>query len=132
VLGYGVQDSYYFMVLDYIDGASLRDRMVSVDAQGLTLKTNLVVDILQQVGSALSYVHGLGFIHRDVKPGNIMLGNNGRVYLTDFGIVKRTGSYQMTATGLYLARRSTWCRNRHPAARSGRRPDRVCLGPSWQ
>jgi serine/threonine-protein kinase len=102
VLDYGVQDSYYFMVMDYIDGSSLRDRMVSVDSQGLTLKTNLVVDIVQQVGGALAYAHGLGFVHRDVKPGNIMLGNDGRAYLTDFGIVKMIGADQLTATGAFL------------------------------
>ena len=102
VLDYGGEDTYYFMVLDFIDGPSLRDHLQSLHAQGQRLAPGRALEILRQVSSALSYAHGLGFIHRDVKPGNIMLGKDGRAFLTDFGVVKLLGSEQVTVTGTFL------------------------------
>jgi len=102
VLDYGVDGSYYYMIMDYIDGSSLRDHLETVEAQGLTLRTHRLINILEQISGALSYAHGLGFVHRDVKPGNILLGKDGRIFLADFGVVKLVGSEQFTVTGAFV------------------------------
>ena len=102
VLDFGSDGDLHYMVMDYIEGVSLRDRLVRVHGDGLTLKTDTVVSILQQTGAALSYAHEQGYVHRDVKPGNIMLGANGRVFLTDFGVVKLLDGSQMTVTGTMI------------------------------
>jgi serine/threonine-protein kinase len=90
------------MVMEFIDGVSLRDRLQQVHADGLTLRTDTVLSIVQQVGAALTYAHQHGYVHRDVKPGNIMLARNGRVYLTDFGVVKLLDTAQGTLTGAVI------------------------------
>jgi serine/threonine-protein kinase len=102
VLDFGTEDHMHFMILDYIDGVSLRDHLIRVQADGLTLRTETVASITQQVGSALTFAHERGYVHRDVKPGNIMLGKNGRVLLTDFGVVKDVGALQGTMTGAVI------------------------------
>jgi len=102
VLDYGFEGSYYYIVLDYIDGSSLRDHLASLDAEGLTLRSDRMMSILQQVAGALNYAHGLGYVHRDVKPGNILLSRDGRVVLTDFGVVKLMGTDQFTVTGAFV------------------------------
>lgn len=102
VLDFGTEGQMHFMILDYIDGVSLRDHLIRVQADGLTLRTETVASITQQVGSALTFAHERGYVHRDVKPGNIMLAKNGRVFLTDFGVVKDVGALQGTMTGAVI------------------------------
>ena len=102
VLDFGSDGQTHFMILDYIDGVTLRDHLIRVQADGLTLRTETVASITQQVGSALTYAHERGYVHRDVKPGNIMLAKNGRVFLTDFGVVKDVGALQGTVTGAVI------------------------------
>ncbi|MEX1158232.1 MAG: protein kinase, partial [Thermomicrobiales bacterium] len=102
VLDFGTEDMLHFMILDYIDGVSLRDHLIRVHTDGLTLRTETVTSICQQVGSALNYAHEHGYVHRDVKPGNIMLARNGRVFLTDFGVVKLLDAVQGTVTGAVI------------------------------
>jgi len=102
VLDFGSEDQLHYMILDYIDGVSLRDHLIRVQSDGLTLRTETVSSISQQVGSALSYAHERGYVHRDVKPGNVMLARNGRVFLTDFGVVKDIDANQGTMTGAVI------------------------------
>jgi serine/threonine-protein kinase len=102
VLDFGSEDMLHFMILEYVDGVSLRERLVRIHNEGLTLRSDTVAYIMQQVGAGLTYAHDQGFVHRDVKPGNILLGNTGRVYLTDFGVVKLVGQDQGTVTGTMI------------------------------
>lgn len=99
VLDFGSENGAYFMIMDYIDGESLRERLARVSAEGLTLNTSTMMRIVEEVGSALTYAHGLGMVHRDVKPGNVLLGNDGHAYLADFGVVKILGEASMTVVG---------------------------------
>ena len=79
----GVHDDYYYMCMQYIgNGLTLSDRI----QKGLTAEES--VSILIQIAQALGYAHQRGFIHRDVKPANILLTEAGSVVLSDFGIAK--------------------------------------------
>ncbi|MEV6773078.1 serine/threonine-protein kinase [Nocardia sp. NPDC051030] len=84
------------LVMEYLPSQSLA---VVLSAQG-TLPLPQVARIGEQVASALIAAHRVGIVHRDVKPGNILLGDNGAVKITDFGISKAKGDVTLTATGL--------------------------------
>lgn len=72
-----------YMVLDYIEGKSLKDVM-----KGDPVSLERAIDIFRETANALSYLHEQGMVHRDIKPGNIMLSDSGEVQLIDFGLVK--------------------------------------------
>lgn len=83
------------IVMELIDGETLRhllDRPGPVDVTE-------VVRIVGDVCSALDIAHGAGVVHRDIKPSNILLANDGRVVVTDFGIAKAEQSNDLTGTG---------------------------------
>jgi len=83
-----------YMAMEFVEGRSLRDRIQS----GEPLSGDEILDITLQVARALDYAHARGIIHRDVKPGNILLRHDGLVKLADFGIA-RLGPSDLTATG---------------------------------
>lgn len=89
----------YYMVMEFIDGATLKRRIEAASAHGQRLPIPEVINIVKDVGSALAYAHKRGVIHRDVKPANVMLDSAGRVTLTDFGIAKILAGPQYTASG---------------------------------
>jgi eukaryotic-like serine/threonine-protein kinase len=82
-----------FLVIDYIRGDTLQGRIF--EAHG-PLPTPEALRITQQVAAALEYAHAEGVIHRDVKPGNIMLQADGTALLADFGIAKAADLATMT------------------------------------
>ena len=102
ILDYGVDGGLYYMIQDLIVGDSLRERLTELHKTGATLRTDMVVTIVEQVGHALAYAHEHGYVHRDVKPGNILLTKDGQAYLTDFGVVKLAGSNGLTAAGMII------------------------------
>ena len=85
-----------FMLLDYVDGRSLK--RVIYDQRG-PLPFGRVMTISQQVLSALGYAHNKGFVHADIKPGNILIDAQGTAYVTDFGIARMTDAATMTMAG---------------------------------
>lgn len=89
----------YYMVMEYIDGPTLRTRIRYLQANGELMPIREAVDIVAKLASALAYAHSRGMIHRDIKPGNIMLDEEGRVVLTDFGIARIVGGVSATASG---------------------------------
>ncbi|MDH4132515.1 MAG: serine/threonine-protein kinase, partial [Gemmatimonadota bacterium] len=96
----GEADSFLFYVMPYVEGESLRDRLLR-DKQ---LPVTDAVRIASEVASALDYAHRRGIIHRDIKPENILL-HDGSAMVADFGIAlaaSRAGGSRMTETGMSL------------------------------
>lgn len=90
----GDQDSVPYLVMEYLEGEPL-DKIIA-SRRDLSLADRL--DIIIQVCDGLQYAHQHGVVHRDIKPGNIMVLKDGNVKLVDFGIA-RLGNSSMTATG---------------------------------
>ena len=91
------QGSTAFIVMDYIAGTTLRSHLA--EAAG-PLPLAEVTSILRHIGSALQYAHNEGFVHRDIKPGNIMLRQDGSALLSDFGIARAAEASTMTQGAL--------------------------------
>ncbi|MEP1124606.1 MAG: protein kinase, partial [Ilumatobacter sp.] len=95
------QDGRQAVVMQLVDGKSLRQLL---DTQN-RLSPELTCHIGIAVAKALDNAHGAGFVHRDVKPGNIMITSDGRVLLTDFGIAKGLhgdGSDDLTSDNIMM------------------------------
>lgn len=89
---------FCFMALEYVRGESLADLL----ARENTLQEELALDVLEQAGHGLSIIHRMGLVHRDIKPGNLMITQNGQVKITDFGIAKAAAAVPLTRTGMVV------------------------------
>ncbi len=88
-------DSLLFFVMKFVAGPSLE----TIIAEGRPLSIPVIQAILTETAAALGYAHRRQIVHRDVKPGNIMLDDEGRVVVTDFGIARDSQSTGLTGTG---------------------------------
>jgi serine/threonine-protein kinase len=95
---YAVQhtERLLYFVMKFVDGRSLD----SIIAELGPLPVPMIQAILGQVASAFGYAHRRGVVHRDIKPGNILIDDEGWVVVTDFGIAKVSQAPQLTSTGL--------------------------------
>jgi serine/threonine protein kinase/tetratricopeptide (TPR) repeat protein len=91
----GEANSLKFMTMEYVEGADLRTLM----QQNKTFSAEESVEIMRQVCRALEAAHGVGVIHRDLKPQNIMRDNQGRVVVMDFGLARTLDGDGMTRSG---------------------------------
>ncbi|HEY0754459.1 MAG TPA: protein kinase [Ktedonobacteraceae bacterium] len=88
----------YYIVMPLLTGGTLRAR---IRRSPLTLPE--VCQCLNDIGDALDYIHAQGIVHRDIKASNVLLNEEGRCYLTDFGIARITSdATQLTSTGNVL------------------------------
>ena len=90
----GDDNGQYFIVMEYIDGKNLKDLLKKRGK----LTVSEVVDIMSQIADGLSVAHDSYIIHRDIKPQNIMILENGLVKITDFGIAMAMNATQLTQT----------------------------------
>jgi eukaryotic-like serine/threonine-protein kinase len=89
-------DGEPWLVMEYLPSRSL----ATVLAERSTLSIEEAARIGTEVAAALSAAHAAGIVHRDVKPANVLLGDDGTVKITDFGISRATGDVTVTATGM--------------------------------
>lgn len=95
-LGYGEENGHLYYVLPYISTGSLTDRL----ANG-PMSIEETAQIISQVAAALQYAHDMGVVHRDVKPSNILLDEQGKAQLSDFGFAYWSeASLSLTGSGL--------------------------------
>ena len=94
----GEQGGFHYLVMDLVVGEPLS---TLIRRHG-PLPPAQVARILSQVADALDYAHSRGLIHRDVKPGNILVDSEDRVTLTDFGIARAVEGTRLTMTGMSL------------------------------
>lgn len=102
LLDYGTEADTPYLVFEYTPNGTLRDR----HPRGSQVPLPTVIEYVKLVASALQYIHDQGIIHRDVKPENMLLGNNGNVLLSDFGIAVAypgTTASSPAGTGRYMA-----------------------------
>lgn len=93
---YGEYEGIAYIVMRYVEAGTLKERM----AQG-PLPLDEIDRLVGQIGGALDYAHRLGVIHRDVKPGNVLMDAQGDTYLSDFGLARMMETtQQLTASGV--------------------------------
>ncbi|MEM4722011.1 MAG: FHA domain-containing serine/threonine-protein kinase [Candidatus Methanomethylicaceae archaeon] len=93
-------DGFQFMVMDLVQGEDLRSR---IDRQRAPFSPQEVVRILKPVGIALNFAHFKNIYHCDIKPANILLANDGRVLLTDFGVARLAAERWSGGTPPYMS-----------------------------
>jgi predicted Ser/Thr protein kinase len=100
----GVSDDHAHIAMEYLPGGDLRHQI----EQGVAERD--AVDYTRQIASALANLHSVGILHRDMKPGNIMLREDGSIALIDFGLAKRiarkqdiTGRGEIIGTPYYMS-----------------------------
>jgi serine/threonine-protein kinase len=118
-------DAVHFLVMEFVEGQTL-DRVLQRQGQPFSLPQT--DEIIRQVAQALHYAHQRGMIHRDVKPANIMLGQDGHVTLMDFGLVRAGELSQLTQTGTALGTPAYMAPEQIMGAEVDRRTDVYALG----
>jgi serine/threonine-protein kinase len=124
VFDWGEDDGAYFIVMEFVDGRPLS----AVLRESPPLEPVHIATIGASVAAALAFAHRHGVVHRDVKPGNVLITTDGEVKVTDFGIARAMNTEEsLTQTGAvmgtaaYFAATSTpsaWCSTRcRPASR---------------
>jgi eukaryotic-like serine/threonine-protein kinase len=95
VFDYGEEDGSAFLVMELVPGEALS----TILEREHTLSSDKTLDIVAQTAAALHAAHAAGLVHRDIKPGNLLITPDGRVKITDFGIARIADQVPLTATG---------------------------------
>ena len=98
VIDRGEQDGRQFIVFELVDGENLKELVERVGA----LPVRRVLELGLNIGRALAFAHASGLVHRDVKPQNVLLDEEGQPKVTDFGIARSLDAVSQTQTGTVL------------------------------
>lgn len=99
VFDYGKHDGLAYLVMPYISGGTLQR---TIEQEG-PLQLSMIANYLDQVAAALDYAHKQGVLHLDLKPNNVLMSANGRLFLTDFGLVKIVAERRTSQMHLLMA-----------------------------
>ncbi len=125
IYDWGQAHGTYFIVMELVDGRSLRDVLKSEGA----LLPRRATEIAAETAAALSIAHQAGLVHRDVKPGNILLAKDGTVKVTDFGIARAwDDSQELTKTGAVIGTATYFSPEQAQGAAADARSDVYALG----
>jgi serine/threonine-protein kinase len=113
-----------FIVMEYLSGGSLEEVLRDSGAQPV----GRVLDWLEQAARALDAAHRAGVVHRDVKPGNLLLDRDGNVHVADFGIASAAGLDSLTQTGTILGTAGYLSPEQAQGERATAASDRYALG----
>ena len=131
ILDRGEVDGLPYAVLQYLAGGSLKNK---VETAGGTLTPEQISDWMPRVAQAVDFVHRHEFLHRDIKPGNILFDADGNVYVADFGIAKVIGANEitnLTRTGTLPGTVAYMAPGAGPRAALPARPTTSTPSPSW-
>ena len=105
IFDYSSEDGRPYLVMKFIEGVTLKDKL-----KKFRPTYREMLPIMEDVGSGLTYAHELGIVHRDVKPSNVLISKEGKIYLTDFGLARMAQvstttltSDQMIGTPQYIS-----------------------------
>lgn len=87
---FGELDNILYMVMQYVDGADLAAVIESYHGDGVFIEFDEIIKLAHEIGAALDYAHSKGVIHRDIKPHNILINQDGRAIVSDFGLALMT------------------------------------------
>ncbi len=90
ILDFGKKDDIYYIVMEYVEGTDLRVLLERISR----FPVEIAVSILEEAAYGLEAAHGQGVIHRDIKPGNILLSHTGGVKIVDFGLALHMAEYE--------------------------------------
>lgn len=125
IYDWGQSETTYFIVMELVEGRSLRDVLRSEGA----LLPRRATEIAADTAAALSIAHQAGLVHRDVKPGNILLSRDGSVKVTDFGIARAwDDSQELTRTGAVIGTATYFSPEQAQGAAADTRSDVYALG----
>ncbi|MFF9047581.1 serine/threonine-protein kinase [Streptomyces parvulus] len=117
-------DAHAYMVMELVDGGSLADRVVARGPVGPREAARIGIALLD----ALRTAHAAGVLHRDLKPSNVLIAEDGRVVLTDFGVAQVAGSTTLTESGSFVGSPEYTAPERMSGAGTGPESDLWSLG----
>jgi serine/threonine-protein kinase len=100
VFDFGREDDTYYMVMEFVDGQTLKQRLNELRAAGQVMSRAEATKLIVQTARGLHHAHRRGLIHRDIKPANILLTSQGDAVLSDFGIAHMVEATRYTMTGV--------------------------------
>jgi serine/threonine protein kinase len=102
VYDFDVEFDYYYMVMELLEGDTLKVRLNEYRARGERMPLGEILRVTLDILEGLAYAHSEGIVHRDIKPANILLTRRGQAVVTDFGIAQIVGGTQYTVSGALM------------------------------
>jgi serine/threonine protein kinase len=128
VFDFGVEGDIPYMVMEYLEGRSLKAELRELSGRGETMPPQEIVRIVGDVAGAVDYAYHQGIVHHDLKPDNVMLTTKGETILTDFGIAKIAGGTQVTVSGAVMGTPTYMSPEQGKGERGDQRSDVYSLG----